>query len=175
MAILSSSPVRSLTATPYLLPHVLLDGGVHVESPATHGPVRDDPAERDDRRLRGATADVDDHAADRFVDLEPGTDGCGHRLFDEMGGRRPRTTGRLLDRPSLHRGDGRRHAEQYPGPVELGDARPSQEEPDRSLGDVEVGDGTLAERPDGDDRSPAYGRSAAGPRRPRRAPRGCVC
>ena len=46
---------------------------------------RDDAAERDERGLRRAAADVDDHVADRLVDRQAGADGGGHRLLDELG------------------------------------------------------------------------------------------
>src|SRR5579875_2228518 len=59
--------------------------------------------------------------------------------------------GGLLDRPTLHLGDGRRHADQHPGPVETRHPGPLQQQPDHALGDVEIGDGALAEGADGHD------------------------
>ena len=63
----------------------------------------------------------------------------------------PGAPGRLGDGAPLDLGDGRRHADHDPGPVEAADARPLQQQADHPLRDVEVGDGALAQRADGDD------------------------
>ena len=47
--------------------------------------ARDDAAERDDRDLGGAAADVDDHVAGRLLHGQAGADGRGHGLFDDVG------------------------------------------------------------------------------------------
>ena len=158
-----------------LVADVVLDGGVHVEAAAADGPGGDHPAQGDDRRLGGAAAHVDHHVAHRLVDGQPGTDGRRHGLLDEVGGRGAGPAGGLLDRPALHRGDGRRHADQHPGPVELGDPGPPEQQPDHPLGDVEVGDGPLAQGPDGHDVARGSARSSSTPRCPRPGPRGSGC
>ncbi len=109
------------------------------------------PPEGDHRRLGRPAADVDDHVAERLVDRQPGADGRGHGLLDQVGAVGARAPGRLLDGPPLHLGDGGRDADQHPGPVEPGDPGSLQQQPDHPLGDVEVGDGTLAQRPHGHD------------------------
>ena len=43
------------------------------------------------------------------------------------------------------------HADDHPRPVEAVHADPLQQQPDHALGDLEVGDGALAQRPDRDD------------------------
>jgi hypothetical protein len=124
---------------------VALDGGVDVEGPDPHRLEGHHAAQRDERRLGGATADVDDHVADRLVDRQIGPDGRGHGLLDELGVGRAGPPGRLGDRPALDGGDGRRHADHDPGPVEPAHPDPLQQQADHALGDVEVGDGTLAQ------------------------------
>ena len=73
--------------------------------------------------------------------------GCSIRWASDGAG----PLGRLVDRPPLDRGDGRRHADDDPGPVEPADTHPLQQQPDHALGDLEVGDGALAQRAHGDD------------------------
>ena len=65
-----------------LAAHVALDRGVDVERADAQRLERDDTAERDDRDLGRAAADVDHHVAHRLVDREPGADRGGHRLLD---------------------------------------------------------------------------------------------
>ena len=86
--------------------------------PDAHRFERHDAAERDHRDLAGTTADVDDHVAERLVDRERGADRGGHRLLDEegLGGAGP--PGRLEHGPLLDVGDGRRHADEDPRPLE---------------------------------------------------------
>ena len=99
----------------------------------------------------GAAADVDDHVAERLVDRQAGADRRGHRLLDELRVGRAGSPGRLGDRAPLDLGDGRRHADHDPRPVEPADAGPLQQQADHALGDVEVGDGALAQRAHGHD------------------------
>ena len=80
-----------------------------------------------------------------------GADGGRHRLLDELGVGRPGPAGGLGDRPPLDLGDGRRHADHDARPVEAVDADAVEQEPDHPLGDLEVGDRSLAERPHGHD------------------------
>ena len=80
-----------------------------------------------------------------LVDGQAGADGGGHGLGDQLGVGGAGLAGRLLDRPPLDLGDGRRHAEQHPWPLEPGQPGPLEQEPDHALGDLEVGDGALAQ------------------------------
>src|SRR5919199_190744 len=58
----------------------------------------DDAAERDDRDLGGAAADVDDHVAGGLADGQARADRRRHGLLDEVGGARPGRQAGLLDR-----------------------------------------------------------------------------
>ena len=108
-----------------LAAHVALDGGVDVERPDPHRLERDDATEGDHRDLAGATADVDDHVAERLVDRERRADRGGHGLLDEerLGG--AGTPRGFEHRPLLDVGDRRRHADRAPA------ARCSREMPAR--------------------------------------------
>ena len=157
-----------------LAAHVGLDGGVDVEPATADRLGRHHAAERDDRGLRGATAHVHHHVADGLVDGEPGTDGRRHGLLDEVGGRRPGPVRRLLHGPTLDARDGRRHADEHAWTVEPRHAAALQQQADHPLGDVEVGDGPLAQGSHGHDvprRAPdhlpgvlAHGQDLVGPR-----------
>ena len=113
----------------------------------------DDAAEADDRDLGRAAADVDDQAARRLADRQAGADRGGHRLLDQA---RPAGSGvqrRVADGPLLDLGHARRDAEQHPRPRDHPDpvVHPVDEVLDHLLGDVEVADDAVAERPDRDD------------------------
>jgi hypothetical protein len=62
-----------------------LDGGVDVEGADPHGLEGDDAAEGDERRLRGAAADVDDHVGRPARGSAAGADGRGHGLLEQLG------------------------------------------------------------------------------------------
>lgn len=112
----------------------------------------DDSAQRDDRDLGGAATDVDDHVAGGLVDRQPGTDGRGHGLLDDVhlactGLRRC-----LDDGASLDPGDAGGHADddsragQVTSLVDLQD-----EVAEHPLGDLEVGDHAVLQGPYGND------------------------
>ena len=67
-----------------LLLDVLDDRGVQLVAAGADRLAGDDAAQRDDRDLGGAAADVDHHVARRLVDREPGADGGGHGLLDDV-------------------------------------------------------------------------------------------
>ena len=74
----------------------------------------DDAAERDDRDLGGAAADVDDHVAARLVHRQVGADRRGHRLFDDVHRlARAGVLGGVLHGTLLDTGDARRHADHH--------------------------------------------------------------
>ena len=79
------------------------------------------------------------------------SDGGRHRLLDKVGGPGAGADGGLLDRPPLHPGDPRGHAHHHArmSPAVLVD--PLDEVAQHLLGDVEVGDDAVFERPDGGD------------------------
>ena len=112
----------------------------------------DDAAEADDGDLGRAAADVDDHVAGRLADGQAGADGGGHRLLDQVrlagaGAQARLLDGALLD-PGHAGGDADDDARMRPAVlVHLLD-----EVPQHLLGDVEVGDHAVLQRPDGADR-----------------------
>ena len=150
-----------------LAAHVVLDRGVDVERADPHRLERDDPAEADDRRLARATADVDDHVADRLVDRQVGADRSRHRLLDEVGVGGAGAAGGVGDGATLDLGDRRRHADHDLRAGEPADADSLQQQPDHPLGDLEVRDRPAPQRPHGHD---VTGRPAD--HLPRLAPRG---
>ena len=82
----------------------------------------DDAAERDDRDLAGAAADVDDHPPHRLGDRQPGADGGGERLLDQVHLARARGQRRLLDRAALDVGDPRGRAHDQPRAAEAAES-----------------------------------------------------
>ncbi len=72
----------------------------------------DDPPERDDRYLRGAAADIDDHAAGRLFHRKAGADRRSHRLLHQIGlaGRLPRG---IEHSPLLHLSNPGRDADDH--------------------------------------------------------------
>ena len=109
----------------------------------------DDAAERDDRDLGGAAADVDDHVAGRLVHRQPGADRGGHRLLDDVDPASAGLVAGLLDGALLDPGDAARHRHddarlrEVPALVHLLD-----EVAEHAFGDVEVGDDAVLQRPD---------------------------
>ena len=81
----------------------------------------------------------------------PRADGGRHGLLDEIRRGRAGTMGGFLDGAPFHRGDRRRDAYQHPGPIDPRHAATLEEKADHALGDVEVGDGPLTQRPHRDD------------------------
>src|SRR5207237_10538986 len=71
----------------------------------------DDAAERDDRDLGRAAADVDDHVPGRLGDGQPGPDRGRHRLLDQVRLSRAGRERRLFDRALLDAGDARGDAD----------------------------------------------------------------
>ena len=132
--------------------HVLADRLVHLVAADAHRTRHHDSPERDDRHLAGAAPHVDDHPPDRLLDLEPRPDRCRDRLLDQVD-----TTGAgrergLLDSALLDLGDARRGAHDqarmgHPAIDHLAD-----EVTQHLLGDLEVSDHAVPERPRGRDR-----------------------
>ena len=134
----------------------------------------DDPAERDHRDLAGAAADVDDHRAGRLADRKPGADRGRHRLLDQVGlpGARRRQASSTARFSTPVTPDG--HADDHPRmrPAVLVDLL--DEVPEHLLGDLEVGDHAVLQRPDRLDRARASARASAWPRSRPRAPPRCA-
>ena len=138
------------------------DRVVHLVAADAEALADDDPAERDHGHLGRAAADVDDHVPGRLGDRQPGADRGRHRLLDQVGLARAGGERRLLDRALLDAGHARRDADddarvREPVLVHLLD-----EVAQHLLGDVEVGDHAVLERPDRRDRA---GRAAEHPLR----------
>ena len=134
-----------------LATHVGLDRGVDVERADPHGLQGDDATEADDGRLGRTATDVDDHVADGLVDGQVGADRGGHRLLDQLGIGGTGTAGGVGDGATLDLGDGRRHTDDDLRAGEAADTDALQQQTDHPLGDLEVGDGTAAQRAHGDD------------------------
>ena len=122
----------------------------------------DDAAERDHRHLGGAAADVDDHRAGRLGDRQAGADRRRHRLLDQVGLAGAGREAGLLDRPLLDPGDAGGDADDDPRVGEAVGVDRVDEVAQHLLGDVEVGDHAVLERPDRGDRA---GRAAEHPLR----------
>ena len=76
-----------------VLAHELDDGLVQLVAAGPDRGVAHDAAERDDRDVGGAAADVDDHAADRGLDRQADADRRRHRLGDHEQALDARPTG----------------------------------------------------------------------------------
>jgi len=125
---------------------VVRDRVVHLIAADPDRARDDDPAERDDRHLARAPADVDDHPAERLLDRQPGADRGGDRLLDQVHLARAGGQRGLLDRPLLDLGHPRRRAHDQPrvghAPVE----HLADEVAQHLLGHLEVGDHAVAQR-----------------------------
>ena len=126
---------------------------VHLVAADADRARHDDAAEGDDRDLGRAAADVDDEAARRLADRQAGADRGGHRLLDEARPAGAGVEGGVADGPLLDLGHARRDAEQHARPRDEPDpvVDPVDEVLDHLLGDVEVADDAVAQRPDRDD------------------------
>src|SRR5208337_268047 len=131
---------------------ILQNGFVHLVATHPHRFGIDDARQGDDRHFGGAAADVHHHVADGLGDGQPGADGRGHRLLDEIDFPGPGRFRRLPHRPLFHRGDTRGDADDDAGPdqraavVYLAD-----EVAQHGLGDFEVGDDPVLHGADGHD------------------------
>ena len=89
---------------------------------------------------------------DGFGDGQPGADGRGHGLLDEIDLPGPGGFRRLPDGPLFHRGDARRHADDDAG-ADQGAAvvHLADEVAQHGLGDLEIGDHPVLHGTDGHD------------------------
>jgi hypothetical protein len=125
------------------------DGFVHLVAADPDGPRVDDAAERQDGDFRRAAADIDHHRAGRLGDRQASTDGCGHRLLDQPHLARAGALGGLLDGAAFHGSRTRRHADHDLGMGEGTTVVNLRDEMlDHRLGDFEIGDDAVAQRPD---------------------------
>ncbi len=111
------------------------------------------PAERDDGDLTRAAADVDDHVSGRLGDGQAGPDRGRHRLLDQVRLARAGAQRRLLDGAALDSGDAGRDADDHARVREAVLVHLLDEVPQHLLGDVEVGDDPVLQRPDRVDRA----------------------
>ena len=125
---------------------------VHLVAADAQALADDDAAEGDHRDLGGAAADVDDHVPGRLGDRQPGADRGGHRLLDQVGLARAGAERRLLDGALLDAGDARRDADDDARVREAVLVHLLDEVAEHLLGDVEVGDDAVLQRPDRGDR-----------------------
>ena len=132
----------------------------------------DDAVEGEDRDVRGAAADVDDHVADGTGDVEPGSEGCRDGLLDEEDAARARLDGRVMDGALFHLGDARGDAYNQTGLEEGCPAGFLDEVLEHAEGEVVLADDAVPERPERDNiaggasehllRFPAYGEELVG-------------
>src|SRR6185503_11475053 len=135
-----------------VLPHELHDRNIELVAAGADRRIAHNAGERDDRDLRCATADVDDHVAGRRLDGEADTDCRGHGLSNHEYFFGTGTQRRVAHRTLLHFGDTRGYTDDDPGfhleDVVLDDER--EEIPQHLLGHVEVGDDAILHRTNGD-------------------------
>ena len=125
------------------------DGFVHLVTADADAGGIGKAAQAEHRNFGGAAADIDDHAADRLGDRHTGADRRRHRLLDQIDLGRAGVVGGIADgaffdasRSRWHADDDFREARQFRR-VDLGD-----EIFDHLLGDVDIGDDAIAQRPD---------------------------
>jgi hypothetical protein len=108
-------------------------------------------AQRQHRDLSRAASDVDDHGAHRLGNGKARADRRRHRLLDQPHLGRAGVGGGVADRPALHRRRARGDADDDLGKRGKRDwaaVRLVDEVLDHLLGDVEIGDDPVAQRPD---------------------------
>jgi len=125
----------------------------HLVAADAHALADDDAASEMIAHLRGATADVDDHVPGRLGDGQAPPDRGGHRLLDQIGLSRAGGERRLLDGTLLDTGDAARDADDDPRVREPVLVHLLDEVAEHLLGDVEVGDHAVLQRPDRGDRA----------------------
>jgi hypothetical protein len=109
--------------------------------------VRDDhAAERRNRHLARAAADVDDHRADGLRDRKLGTDRRGERLLDQVGARGAGVDRRLLDGGALDLGNTARDADHHVRAPTPAGRRLADEVTQHLLRRLEVRDHAVAKR-----------------------------
>ena len=145
------------------------DYGLVESIPADPNRLRvDNAVERDDRHLRGAAADVEHHRAARVTHRESGPNRSRHRLFDQehfaCSGARcgfPDCASLDLRRPARHAHQYTRARAQEPVLVRL-----VNEVLQHPLGDGEVCNDAVLQRPNGLDVSRAFVQPCSSPRVP---------
>jgi hypothetical protein len=106
---------------------------------------------RDHADFRRAAADIDDHRPDRGGDRHVGADRGRHRLLDQIDSAGAGVRCGIADRAAFDRSRSRRHADhdfrEAPG-AHLAAVHLVNEVLDHLLGDIDVGDDSVAQRPD---------------------------
>ena len=131
---------------------IIADRVVHLVSPDADRAVDSNAAERHHSHLAGAAAHVHNHPAHRFLDLQPRTDGRRDRLLDQVDPPRAGGKRRLFDGALFHFGYPRRGANDEAGIGPPAVEHLADEVAQHLLGDFEVGDHAVAQRPSGRDR-----------------------
>jgi mannose-6-phosphate isomerase-like protein (cupin superfamily) len=123
------------------------DGFVQVIASDTNCVTDHHPSERGHGHLRRAAANVDHERADGFPNRQVGTDRGGQGLLDEKSAAGARGSSRVLDSRTLDlcsaTGDTDHHIDATADPAEY----TTDEVAEHLLGDVEVGDHPVAQRP----------------------------
>ena len=132
--------------------HELHDRLVHLVAADRDRAADDDPAERDNRHLGGAAADVDHQVGGCIGDGEVCPDGGRHRLLDQRCLAGAGGEGSFLDGATLDVGDAAGDAENDTRMTEAAPDRVAHEVSEHLLGDVEIGDDAVTEWAGGADR-----------------------
>ena len=112
----------------------------------------DDAAEGNDGDFARTAADIDDHAARRFLHRQARADGGSHGFLNQVGFAGAGLDGRVHHGTLLHFRDAARHADDDTGAQERMPAQgPVNEILQHGLGDVEISDDAVLHGTDGND------------------------
>ena len=135
-----------------VLPAYVLDNGlVELVARDLDGGGFHDAAQGDDGDIGGAAADVHDHVAVGFGDVDARADGGGQGLLNEKDPPGAGLNARVHHGALLHLGDAGGHADDHPGLEETEGGGLSDKLLEHPLGHVEVGDDALPQGADGHD------------------------
>ena len=112
-------------------------GGLDLAAKAQHGDIR------------GAAADINDHAAIRQGDVDAGAKGCGNRLIDQVHLTGTGSHHSLHHGVALNAGNGGGHAYCYPGLDHVGAVHLLDKAADQLPGHGVVADDAVLQREDG--------------------------
>ncbi len=129
------------------------DGLVEAIAADAHGVGVHHPVQGNNGDLRGAAADIHHHGTGGLLHRQPRADGGSHRLLDQSHFTGAGTERRLADRAPLHLGGFAGHADQHAraGADKAVLVHFGNEMLQHFLGDLEIGDHAVFQRPDGGD------------------------
>lgn len=133
--------------------HVSNDRLVDLVAADPHRSRRHDPAEADDRDIRRAATDVDDHRGSRLVDGKARAEGCSHRLLDDVDPPSAGPQRRILERAPLDTRDVARHPHHDARTKDRGRRDLVDEPAQHALAHLRIGDDAIAQGADRGDRA----------------------